>query len=155
MTYGIPSPTHGIPHEYKDWCDCKWCAAKRYPGIETADQPLDEEYNDLDQGDKDFLDRVMATTEADTPEDHIHKAIGLVYGARNDSYGHPHDDYTRTAGLWSAFLGFTITAEQAALMMVLLKVSREKNQHKDDNIVDAHGYLLCAGRIRAREAGLE
>ncbi len=90
-----------------------------------------------------------------SPIDLLFKAKDLVYGDRNDSYGHPHDDFTRTAGLWSAFLGVEISAEEAALMMVLLKLSREKNKHDDDNIVDGHGYLLVAGRIREREAGRE
>jgi hypothetical protein len=36
-----------------------------------------------------------------------------------------------------------ITAEEAILMMVGLKLSRESHAHKDDNIIDAHGYLLC------------
>ncbi len=89
------------------------------------------------------------------PQSLIERAIELVYGDRNDDYGHPHDDFTRTAGLWSAFLGVEITAEEAALMMVLLKLSREKNKHKDDNTIDSHGYLLVAGRIREREAGRE
>jgi hypothetical protein len=83
------------------------------------------------------------------------QAISLVYGERNTDYGHPADDYGRTAGMWSAFLGVNITPYQAALMMVMLKLSREYNRHMDDNIVDAHGYLLVASRIRDREEGRE
>lgn len=85
------------------------------------------------------------------PPDLVYQAIDLVYGDRQGAYGHPYDDYSRTAGMWSAFLGVEITPAQAALMMVLLKVSRERNRPKDDNIVDAHGYLLCYGRIQGRE----
>src|SRR5690606_10759683 len=85
------------------------------------------------------------------PLDLMEKARAIVYGARQESYGHPADDYTRTAGMWSAFLGIPITPEQASLMMVLLKISRERNRPGDDNIVDAHGYLLCYGRIQARQ----
>ncbi len=89
------------------------------------------------------------------PQDLVAQAIQLVYGERNEDYGHPADDYGRTAGMWSAFLGVNITPYQAALMMVMVKLSREFNRHKDDNIVDAFGYLLVAGRIRERELGNE
>ncbi len=93
--------------------------------------------------------------ETPLPKALAEDAISLVYGPRNDDYGHPHDDFTRTAALWSALLGVEITAEQAAMMMVLLKLSREMNKHKDDNSIDAHGYLIVADRIREREAGNE
>lgn len=85
----------------------------------------------------------------------MNQAADLVYGDRNEDYGHPADDYDRTAGLWSALLGVEITAEQAALMMALVKFSREMNRPKADNVIDAHGYLLCYGRIRRRRLGLE
>ena len=87
---------------------------------------------------------------ASDPQQLAEKAIDLVYGQRGKDYGHPYDDYTRTAALWSALIGHEITAEQAALMMVLVKLSREMNRPKDDNIVDAHGYLLVYGRILER-----
>lgn len=64
---------------------------------------------------------------------------GLVT-ARGSDYGHPKEDFTRTAAMWSAFLGVTITPLQVPLLMILLKVSREQHKHKQDNIDDIQGY---------------
>ena len=81
--------------------------------------------------------------------------MGLVYGDRNDSYGHPADDYSRTAQIWSALLGFEVTPAQAALCMIGLKLSREVHKPKRDNLVDLHGYALVYGRILRRLEGKE
>ena len=78
------------------------------------------------------------------------EAEKLVLGDRNSTYGNPSDDYAKTAKIWSGMLmlklkpGVEITPKEAMLMMAGLKISREMNKHKRDNLVDAHGYLICA-----------
>jgi hypothetical protein len=71
----------------------------------------------------------------------LEEADFLINGQRQDDYGHPLDDFSRTAKIWSAIIGVPITAEQVALCMVGVKISRECNMHKDDNLIDAAGYL--------------
>lgn len=68
-------------------------------------------------------------------------ADSLVSGDRQQDYGHPIEDFTRTALIWEAILGIEVTPEQVALCMVGVKISREVNQHKADNIIDGCGYL--------------
>lgn len=68
------------------------------------------------------------------------EAESLVHGQRNADYGHPLDDFTRTAALWSAILGHAVTAEQVGLCMICVKLSRQVNAPKRDNMVDAAGY---------------
>lgn len=87
------------------------------------------------------------TQDTPHPESMVDEARRLVLGDRNSSYGNPKDDYTKTAKIWSGLLNdklkADITPEEAMLMMVGLKLSREVHRQKRDNIVDAHGYLLC------------
>jgi hypothetical protein len=73
----------------------------------------------------------------------------LVYGDRNKDYGSPRKDYMRTSAVWSGLLihklrpGEVITTQDAIVMMVALKLSRQMTKHKPDNVIDAHGYLEC------------
>ena len=78
------------------------------------------------------------------------EAQRLVHGARQEKYGHPADDFGRTAALWSAILGVPVTAKQAALCMVAVKLSRECNEHSRDNLVDGAGYFEVANLIEQR-----
>lgn len=83
------------------------------------------------------------------------EAARLVLGERNESYGTPARDYAKTAQMWSGFLTHKlrepITPKEAVLMMALLKISREAHAHKPDNLIDAHGYLMCAEWIQNKE----
>lgn len=76
--------------------------------------------------------------------DHMLEANALVNGERQAAYGPPAIAYERIARIWGGLLGVKITAQQAALMMVALKIQRQMERPKRDNLVDAHGYLVVA-----------
>ena len=80
----------------------------------------------------------IVTTEKQTALD---VAKSLVHGDRNADYGHPLDDFTRTAKMWSAILGIEVKPEQVPLMMICVKLSRLTNDiTKRDSIIDVAGY---------------
>jgi hypothetical protein len=90
-------------------------------------------------------------TAADLPVDM--EAAELVYGDRQQSYGHPLEDFTRTGKMWAAILGIEeVTAEQVGLMMMALKISRQVNAGKKDNITDAIGYGITVARVTGVQA---
>jgi hypothetical protein len=100
----------------------------------------------------------------------VAEAGKLVHGARQASYSHPFDDFSRTAALANALFqkklyawadramtaGLTeptpefFDAEFVATFMVLVKLSREAHQHKRDNLVDAAGYVETLAMVLDR-----
>ena len=72
----------------------------------------------------------------------LRKADRITSGIKRKAYGHPKENFKRTAALWSAILGVEVSSQQVALCMVAFKLAREAFRHKEDNLVDAVGYLV-------------
>ena len=85
----------------------------------------------------------------------LEEAKRIVHGDRGENYGHPLEDFSRTAKIWSAILGIEVTAEQVALCMVGVKISREVNRPKRDNIVDGAGYFETLDMVKKERARRE
>lgn len=75
------------------------------------------------------------------------EAHSLVNGDRNKQYGNPLDDFSRTAAMWSAILGVPVAAEQVGLCMIAVKISRQCNAPKRDNMTDAAGYAATVQMV--------
>jgi Domain of unknown function (DUF6378)/Domain of unknown function (DUF4406) len=88
------------------------------------------------------------TTQNNDTETILEEAQRLVHGDRGSAYGHPYDDFSRTAKIWSAILGTDITPADVSLCMVGLKISREVNKPKRDNRVDGAGYFETLDMVR-------
>ena len=92
-------------------------------------------------------------------EDILTEANNLVNGDRNKTYGHPFYDYSKTSAFWTIILKDKlkepITPEEAIMCMITLKLSREMNLHKRDNLVDLCGYTQCLQKAIAKRKELE
>lgn len=83
---------------------------------------------------------------ADLDETVLEEAQRIIFGDRNADYGHPLDDFTKTAGMLNGLFGahledgFEFVAEHIPLIMNIVKMSREMNAPKRDNVVDGAGY---------------
>lgn len=105
------------------------------------------------RGLREVIDRLER--ELEEGETILDEAKGLVHGARRATYDHPLDNHERIAKIWSGILGVDITAEQAAMCMVGVKLSREAFKPKRDNVVDLAGYALVLWEIREERARRE
>lgn len=81
------------------------------------------------------------------------EAHGMVYGDREADYGHPRQDFTRTAIIWTALLqhkladGEHISPEDVARAMIGVKLARDVHAGKRDNRVDMAGYAITLDRL--------
>jgi hypothetical protein len=80
----------------------------------------------------------------------LREAERLVHGDRQGDYGHPAEDFGRTAKIWSAILGVEIKAEQVGLCMIGVKLARETHRHKNDNLVDLAGYAQTVAMVHEK-----
>ena len=90
-----------------------------------------------------------------TKEEILKKAKELITGDRNDTHGDAYRNHAEIAEFWNIFLDkklkpmASLTAEDVALMMVLMKISRNSQGKKSnlDNFIDMCGYAAIAGEI--------
>lgn len=81
-----------------------------------------------------------AALAAPTPEMAKPVSGRQIVNSRRAHREAPGPHFKRVAEMWSAIIGYRITAPQVVLMMAALKIAREAGGHDEDNMVDAEGY---------------
>jgi hypothetical protein len=85
--------------------------------------------------------------------DYLNEARAVIQD-RGMDYGHPTDNMSRTARLWSAYLEMPIEDYQVAMCLALVKVARSMESGKVDNYVDGAAYFAISGQLRTEENDL-
>ena len=87
----------------------------------------------------------------------LDEANRITTTARHSDYGHPADDFARTASMWTGVLapklreGEQVTAMDVPLCMVAVKLARQAHRHKRDNLIDIAGYARTAAMVAGEE----
>lgn len=102
-----------------------------------------------------YVKRVTKPYPTEAPEANIlREAETIIYGDREATYGHPAKNLESIARFWTGYLkqkyglDAPLNPEDVCWMMALLKMSRQMNSHKRDNLVDAAGYLALIERVQ-------
>lgn len=78
----------------------------------------------------------------------LEAALAAVNGERNASYDEPEDNFGRISMLWTAYLGFEVSATDVAVMNILQKVGRLMHTpDHHDSWVDIAGYAACGADV--------
>ena len=102
------------------------------------------------------LKQLLGIEAPKSDESILQEAQRLVHGDRGEAYGHPFSDFSKTAKIWEGVLGCEVSPEQVALCMIGVKMSRQVNKPKRDNVVDMAGYAETLQMVveRRQELGL-
>lgn len=93
-------------------------------------------------------DNLKMETKMDRRTVTLESANKLITVDRAKQYGSAQVSFNRIATLWSGYLGVSITPEDVALMMALLKISRAKSgPKKQDSYDDMCGYAALAAEL--------
>jgi hypothetical protein len=103
-------------------------------------------------------DQIKRPTEYRPPSDEnvLEEADRLTAGAKHEEYGHPLDDFERTARIATAVLdgflrpGMEVQPWHIPLLMIGVKISRQVNMPKRKNFTHIAGYART-GELVAEE----
>lgn len=89
-----------------------------------------------------------------TNESILQEAQRFVHGDRGADYGHPAEDFGCVQAMFQAYyrhkyhMHIPLEPVDHAMYMIFVKITREANKAKRDNLVDAAGYLETAHMYR-------
>ena len=102
----------------------------------------------------------MTTTPKNEPTpgtEILQEAYKIVNQDRQNTYGHPKDDYTKVTNIFQTLTGKQLTLNEAILFMISVKLARlktnlDQGQLHHDTLLDTIGYLTCLNMINQPES---
>ena len=102
----------------------------------------------------------MTTTPKNKPTpgtEILQEAYKIVNQDRQNTYGHPKDDYTKVTNIFETLTGKQLTLNEAILFMISVKLARlktnlDQGQLHHDTLLDTIGYLTCINMIHQPES---
>ena len=87
----------------------------------------------------------------------LQHAYQIVNQDRQNTYGHPKDDYTKVINIFETLTGKQLNITEALLFMVSVKLARLKTNLDQgrlhyDTLLDTIGYLTCINMIHQTES---
>lgn len=79
------------------------------------------------------------------------RAAHLVSKERQEEYGDPEQVFGCAANIATLLTGVSHTVHDVILVMIAVKLAREKEAHKADNLIDLAGYADILNYIRERQ----
>lgn len=94
----------------------------------------------------------MTNEEQKTPSV-LQEAYKIIYGDREQTYGHPSKNLKTIATMWNAYIESAgdrpLNAQDVAVMMIILKSARlANNPSHRDSVVDICGYAALIERCK-------
>jgi len=91
-----------------------------------------------------FAARLKSRMQESDEKGPLERAAPLVHGDRQKDYGHPAEDFKRTAGMWESAFGWKVAPSDVPLAMIMVKLSRlRQSPDHEDSATDIAGYIAC------------
>ena len=81
-----------------------------------------------------------------TPLEILKQGIA-TFEERGTNYGDPHELFQKVATLFRVLTGKELDAHDVALLMILMKLSREQVASQPDNALDGTVYMAIYGSL--------
>lgn len=157
-----------VPIKWSDDCLPNCCVTTEFEGRSANKILPEQEAVRKAKALKEKADKLFPLNDTGTltlPRDSaVYQAVKIVRGDRQMDYGSPEKDFQRTTDMLSAY-GFRFEDENGnirkleptdyPLIMIMAKLGRQANKHKDDNIIDIIGYADTFDMVKRAQRNKE